>query len=880
MARMIPDNGPRGTESKGERDIYTIFKAELPDDYVVIHSLPWLCSAVNRVDPKAKPTGEIDFLIIHPEKGLLVLEVKSGEYGVKNNQFVHLHKQYSIDAIGQTRNNVHGIAKWLGSDPLLRFRIGYGFVFPDSDFAGKPTTPGMYDTTSTPAQPLYIDHREMLNVTERVVKLMDYWKTTLGNFDLGAARVARLIEFLTPEIDGRRGWTSRIFFDNKDWLQLSEEQSTVVTRVLKNQTSLVTGWPGTGKTLIVIEIARRLAAQKNKVLVISFNNKLTDYVRTQLVDSKGCDVVTWHGLCGQARNALGRISEAGKEDEWYRQQCELDLKDAIDQGRMADYSALLVDESQALLPSWCETLTNWFHNKPKAFFCDETQVFPYERGNIPLKGLSELLNADPFPLTIIMRMPKAVTGILEEVVPPKLQHSTPRTLEHDTAVEIISADPCKEASQIRKKLIDSGVPPEDIVILIARFIPKQYIEYLVRERPHCEAITKFRGLEAPIILILGAELLDTAELFSAYSRATSKCIAIYNAASYSWSGKEAFRSRLKSLPNHQATLQEEKNKLRIDYIVARSTERKSLKLSSLNIFWAESWRAWFIEADEDQSLVKMWIAYLAHKLPQPIFFWPKDSNTRFYFAKLNPSSADSADSPNSYLTQSLVFYPCKECGDLTPHADIIKTICKLCETEVDRTPYPDSSVIDEIRIMDGLISGELAKDRIRDLQPNLPLNIAAAASLFRAQRNKMRSNVLKVQLPAGRRFYLIAFIFVQVRVATSKPGSVMDINALADEIYGRFNVLTSISSAEWRKIFANAAGTFYSKGYIKKISKGFYSPVEDDQAPVPKRYRPDGNEEAREDSDIQEGDLINIASKESEGDHSEAAPESILGQGF
>jgi hypothetical protein len=480
MARMIPEHRPCDTNSKGERDLYTSFKTELPDDYVVIHSLPWLCSAVNKVDPQAKPTGEIDFLIVHPEKGLLVLEVKSGEYGVRNNRFVHLHKHYTIDPIGQTRNNAHGIARWLGADPSLRFRIGYGFIFPESDFAGKATTPGMYDTTSTPPQPLYIDYREMPNVTQRVVKLMDYWKTTLGNFDLGEARVARVVEFLTPEIDGRRGWASRIFFDNKLWLQLTAEQNTIVTRVLKNKTSLVTGWPGTGKTLIVIETARRLAAQKKKVLVVSFNNKLTEYVRTQLADSKNCEVVTWHGLCGQARNALGRASEAGKEDEWYRQQCALDLKDAIDQGRIADYSALLVDESQALTPSWCETLISWFHNKPKAFFCDETQVFPYERGNISLKGLTELLGVDPFPLTIILRMPKAVTSILEEVMPPKLQHSTPRTLEYETAVEIISANPCKEASDIRQKLIDSGVLPEDIVILIARFISRQYIDYLIK----------------------------------------------------------------------------------------------------------------------------------------------------------------------------------------------------------------------------------------------------------------------------------------------------------------------------------------------------------------------------------------------------------------
>jgi len=844
MARMIPDNGPRGTESKGERDLYTILKAELPDDYVVIHSLPWLSSAVRKVDPRAKPTGEIDFLIIHPEKGLLVLEVKSGIYGVKNNEFVHLKNHYSIDPIGQTRNNVHGIARWLGSDPALYLRIGYGFIFPDSDFAGKAIAPGMYDTTSGPQQPLYIDYREMPNVTQRIIALMDYWKVALGNSDLGESRAARVVEYLTPEIDGRRCWASRIIFDNKQWLQLTGEQSTVVTKVLNSQTSLVTGWPGTGKTLIVIETARRLAAQKQKVLVVSFNNKLTEYVRTQLADSKGCDVVTWHGLCGQARHALGRTSEPGKEDDWYRQQCVLDLNDAIEQGRMAAYSALLVDESQALLPSWCETLTKWFQDKPKAFFCDETQVFPYERDNIPLKGLSELLGVDPFPLTIIMRMPKAVTSILEEAVPPKLQHSTPRVLEQDTAVEIITADPCLEISQIRNKLIDSGVRPEDIVILIPRFLSGAYVEYLLRENPRWERITKFRGLEAPIVLILGAELLDTAELFSAYSRATSKCIAFYDALNNNWSSDEVFRTRLKSVPENLKILEEEQEKLFIHNRIALTTERIQINCVSINISWAKSWQAWLIETDENQSIVEMWIAHLVHNLTQPIFYWLKGSKTYLHLAQIDSLSPDPIDSPDSYLAKTQDFHACEKCDALTPHSFDSRRSCALCETKADRSPYPDQSIIDEIKLMDGVVSGELAKDRIRERQPDLPLNIAAAAALYRAERNKKRSNVLKVQLPGGRRFYLIAYIFVQVRIATAKPGAVMEANALADELYVRFNGLKSVSSTEWRKFFANAMGTFYSKGYMKKISKGFYSPVEDDEAPVPWSNQSDGSDTA------------------------------------
>ena len=37
MARMIPDHRPCDTNSKGELHLYTSFKTELPDDYVVIY---------------------------------------------------------------------------------------------------------------------------------------------------------------------------------------------------------------------------------------------------------------------------------------------------------------------------------------------------------------------------------------------------------------------------------------------------------------------------------------------------------------------------------------------------------------------------------------------------------------------------------------------------------------------------------------------------------------------------------------------------------------------------------------------------------------------------------------------------------------------------
>ncbi|MGV2837376.1 AAA family ATPase, partial [Pseudomonas shirazensis] len=118
-----------------------------------------------------------------------------------------------------------------------------------------------------------------------------------------------LIDYLSPMVDGQPTWASRIRYDNKTWLQLTAEQSSVVRYVLKNQNSLITGWPGTGKTVLAIEAARKFTAEGKRVLLLSFNGKLTDHIRNQLGGYDGYTVLTWHGLCRMAAGALERSFE-------------------------------------------------------------------------------------------------------------------------------------------------------------------------------------------------------------------------------------------------------------------------------------------------------------------------------------------------------------------------------------------------------------------------------------------------------------------------------------------------------------------------------------------------------------------------------------------
>ena len=72
---MYPGNGPAITKSKAEKMLYPIFRDSLDDSYQVYHSRWW--SFKYR-------TGETDFLVVHPDKGILVIEVKGGKIEYDN----------------------------------------------------------------------------------------------------------------------------------------------------------------------------------------------------------------------------------------------------------------------------------------------------------------------------------------------------------------------------------------------------------------------------------------------------------------------------------------------------------------------------------------------------------------------------------------------------------------------------------------------------------------------------------------------------------------------------------------------------------------------------------------------------------------------------
>lgn len=115
MARMIPADGPALTGSRAEYNLYWILKEQLSGDFVVIHSVPWLTDVASRRSSGA-PTREVDFLILHPEYGLLAIEVKGGRHDISEIQWI----TSSPEACAQVR----GIWLWMSRKSPATIGLG------------------------------------------------------------------------------------------------------------------------------------------------------------------------------------------------------------------------------------------------------------------------------------------------------------------------------------------------------------------------------------------------------------------------------------------------------------------------------------------------------------------------------------------------------------------------------------------------------------------------------------------------------------------------------------------------------------------------------------------------------------------------------------
>lgn len=547
MAKIYPERLPEYVRSNSRRQAEKkVFDAlsGLGPSFCVFYSVAWQVR-----DPKSGARdGESDFVIAHPDLGVMILEVKGGEvrYDANQKQWFSKDRQgieHEIkDPIEQARNSKGALLSKLKELPGWDQRfltIAYLAVFPDVVVEQTYLRPDL------PRQ-LVIDAKDLVNIEAKINEGFEWFvgqEQTRGR--LGVERLRLLEGFLGQSFSLRTPLGVELANEEQRLLELTEDQMKLLQFIQSHRRALIEGCAGSGKTMLALEKARQLASQGFDTLLLCFNAPLAEYLRQRAPD--GVSVFHFHGLCTQLAKEAGIGYRAYRsEEEYYNKVLPNMLLDAIDE-LGPQYDAIIVDEGQDFRDEWWENLFFLLRDQRQGIF----YVFYDSNQNIYHRpaSLTQMISAEPFTLWENCRNTRAIHNVVKGF------HHDPKVLScrgpAGRAPEIFYFSTSHEQEErvqaaLHRLVNEEKIEPSNIVLLTTRspektpFTPGRKFGNFVlmewgdlnlrRNDVRVSSVHRFKGLESRVVLVTGLEDNDPTWLnpllYVACSRARTHLIVV------------------------------------------------------------------------------------------------------------------------------------------------------------------------------------------------------------------------------------------------------------------------------------------------------------------------------------------------------------------
>jgi len=507
-----------------ERQVEERLRDALPDSqYRIYVNVHW--TGPTRYHGPARD-GEADAVIAHPEYGLLVLEVKSGEPSLDHDGHWHLGpitlSQSPFDQASQSKHFLRAklvdLPDW---PPHLDPLAGHAVAFPDVDLESLP--PGHSLLGLDAPKDLVLD-AHALETTDGIQgwldHVFDYWRGDGGGryAPLGEKGVELVDELLRPTVSLHRLVRGRIEDDKAALVDASRTQSRILNRWQGLRRVEVVGPAGSGKSMLAAERARRLASEGYRTLLVCFNQRLATTMQRDLADAKapaGLEVTTFHRLCELLGTSAGTLPARPSPipREWWDETLPDALDAAISADEDARYHAVIVDEGQDFAIGWLESLGLMLRDPDHGVFW----VFHDPAQALFRPDVVARLGLEPMELFEDHRNPPSVARLASRFRDDKAPIEIFR--EEGMPAEVISADggaATVEALRVtlHRLVVEEHVPTFKIAVLSGRSArdsdvwrhrrygntPEQ-----VPEEPDdvvlFETIRRFKGLEREVIVL-------------------------------------------------------------------------------------------------------------------------------------------------------------------------------------------------------------------------------------------------------------------------------------------------------------------------------------------------------------------------------------------
>lgn len=376
MATIIPNiNSSTVKMTTGERRFAQRLDKFLEDDYICWFDIP-----------VGKLRRYPDFIILHPNRGLLFLEVKDWKLSTLksiNHQTCELLTSSGVvnqlNPLEQVRQYAYQVVNSLKKDKALinpegkhkgnfACPYGYGVVFTNIYREHLNEALGEDGESVLPAhlvicQDEMLEHSSAEEFQERLWGMFNYQFSQ----KLSLPQIDRIRAHLFPEI--RINHAGRDLFSDHDEpvnipdiVKVMDMQQEQLARSFGEGHRVVHGVAGSGKTLILGFRCWYLAQTQSKpILVLCYNISLAAKLRS-FIQEKGIEdqvnVYHFHDWCGQQIKSYHVDLLPGPEPIWERQVTSVIAGVELGLIPRAQYGAVLIDEGHDFEAEWLKLIVH------------------------------------------------------------------------------------------------------------------------------------------------------------------------------------------------------------------------------------------------------------------------------------------------------------------------------------------------------------------------------------------------------------------------------------------------------------------------------------------------------------------------------------------
>ena len=523
-----------------ERVVWEVLMKQLPIDAVIVCNLRIL---------ETNLEFEMDLVVLWPEVGAAVIEVKGGKVTPnEDSTFTQQDARESreIDPMGQATKNMHALKRYLGlKSSVQHFAARPVVALPYADI------PSAFSRPTIPRSSI-LDYVDLVTIGDRLVTDM-----LNQNFRPTALEVLAILNALSVPLTAQKSLMQLGQEREDQVVALTEEQFAILDLCKAMPKFSILGSAGCGKTYVAIEQTRRRAEAGDRVLFLCYNYGLSDYIRRRFEsfpeNQRPTHIGTLHSL-GNKWNMPFEVEQS--DDFWDSKLPALLVEHLKTMPDALKYDTVVIDEAQDFHADWWSVVTASLKDLEKGriyAFGDIRQGIFRQATDIPLQETK-------LHLTKNLRNSLPIAELAALCVEEPLQLSgldgpPVRWIETSTEGAESAADTEVE------RLISQGWNPGDICVLttgsrhaiqrqdgqgaLSRVYWKKFFEE--EATYHCTT-TGFKGLERRVVILAinGWKNLDRKKdiLYTSVTRARDLLIICGSKEEITQAGGKEFFKKL------------------------------------------------------------------------------------------------------------------------------------------------------------------------------------------------------------------------------------------------------------------------------------------------------------------------------------------------